>query len=479
MKKILWICVVVALGTYIAGPIVDPDLWWHITVGRWILANNKVPTFEHWNLFAVGEPWVAYSWMPETILALIDRSFGVVGLAYAKLSLGVLTSLSFIIVFSKMSKNWFFGALIGGLCTFAIYNHFTLRPQTFIWIYFSWTILVTDLIRRDGIRLKHLIMLAFCFFLWANTHLSSAIGLLFVAAWLIGEKGLRVASIAVITGFVATLITPYFGREWLTLFSKAGHPFAHRAIAEFQSATIMQYPTGFLVIMFILLLAFAIETSHRAEFSKLAICSFLSLIGLAVVKFLPFAYLSIAALLALYWRDFSLKSKSSGLFEGISRLQRLVQSLPYSGLSFVFICWSIVSCAGILQQPLDKRVPVEALDFIVNNKLKFPLLHGFGEGGYVMYRLSDQEGRLEQKVVIDGRTNVTPNDVWSKFLEAHKGKENWHQYLDLVEPQTVLWHSDTPFSSLLLAGGEFKRVFQSKYEDGGYSVFVRKVNLTN
>ncbi|MCB0321329.1 MAG: hypothetical protein KDD60_10430, partial [Bdellovibrionales bacterium] len=65
MKSILWALVCVSVGLYITQPVLDPDLWWHIAIGRWILEHGTIPVTEHWNFFALGKPFRAYSWSFE------------------------------------------------------------------------------------------------------------------------------------------------------------------------------------------------------------------------------------------------------------------------------------------------------------------------------------------------------------------------------------------------------------------------------
>lgn len=43
------------------SPIEDPDLFWHIVIGRWILDHGAVPQVEHWNYFGLGQTFRAYS----------------------------------------------------------------------------------------------------------------------------------------------------------------------------------------------------------------------------------------------------------------------------------------------------------------------------------------------------------------------------------------------------------------------------------
>ena len=68
MKLVLYFCTLFLIATYVCTPIVDPDLWWHIVVGRWILAEKAVPTQDYWNLFGYGKPWIAYSWFSEVFV---------------------------------------------------------------------------------------------------------------------------------------------------------------------------------------------------------------------------------------------------------------------------------------------------------------------------------------------------------------------------------------------------------------------------
>ena len=72
MRIVLWLSALIAVGLYIAGPLVDPDLWWHITAGRWMIAHGEVPTVDYWNMFGVGKPWRAYSWSVEVIFAAVE-----------------------------------------------------------------------------------------------------------------------------------------------------------------------------------------------------------------------------------------------------------------------------------------------------------------------------------------------------------------------------------------------------------------------
>lgn len=52
----LW-AILIVVAACMARPLRDPDLWFHIVSGRWILSHQQVPTQDYWNMFGVGKPW--------------------------------------------------------------------------------------------------------------------------------------------------------------------------------------------------------------------------------------------------------------------------------------------------------------------------------------------------------------------------------------------------------------------------------------
>ena len=52
----------------------DPDLWWHLAIGNWIIAHGDIPASEHWNRFSIGDPFRAYSWSIEILFSFLEIS---------------------------------------------------------------------------------------------------------------------------------------------------------------------------------------------------------------------------------------------------------------------------------------------------------------------------------------------------------------------------------------------------------------------
>ncbi len=475
MRQILWLAIVLATGTYICGPLMDPDLWWHITVGRWIISHQALPAVDLWNRFALNTPWLPYSWSNEIIFAWLDLNFGLHGLLAFKIFIGIALACVLFYVFGRISENWFFGGLLGMFATAACYNHFTLRPQSLVWIFLAFLLYQLDCIERRGFSLKRGVGLFLITALWANTHITAALAVIISMVYLIWPMRCKLSGQAALSCFLGTLATPHFGAAWFTFFTKSTHPLQHASIAEFHPATIMQHSTAFLVIVACLLLLFWHRRPSTLDPLKLLLGATFVLIGLAVVKFLPFAVIILCALCALFWRKESTDLRAFGnISEAIKRFEAIYQRIPREGLAFVFLCMAVVNVVPRWREPISKEiVPVEAVDFMQARNLPHPIMNDFGRGGYIMYRYSNERGELAHPVPIDGRTNVNSHQAWETAHQALLGQEGWRDYFDLVVPNTVLWPRESALNTILLESPEWCRVFKNGSQERGYSVFVR------
>jgi hypothetical protein len=486
MRIVAWLSLAVLIGTYICIPVGDPDLWWHITVGRWILAHKTVPQVDYWNLFAAGRPWMAYSWSNEVVYALVDSLWGGEGLARLQLGLAILLALSMQYLLGLCAGSYFIGAVLGAYTTIACYAHFSLRPQTVVWILFLAAITLADQLASHKNVRRNAVLLSIVGAVWANTHLTAVLGLAAVFLWSLqtenGEVSWKRALGASSAFVVGTFVTPYYGGEWLTLLHKSGHPMQFASIDEFKPAHILQYCTGFVLLQIFLLVTLVFQGRRLPPLSRSVLAGGMVLAGLTAVKFLPFAAVALSALIAAWWREASAneygKELSGDLGRAISHLEGVFKRLSFQtvgALGFFTASLAVVNISHLIQVPLNRKlVPEAAVDFIEQKGLGHPILNEFGSGGYLLYRFSSQDGTPRYKVPIDGRTNVNPPAIWRIYDDAFFGREAWQEYIRAVQPQTILWRQESPFVALLLQSDQWCRVFQSGPKGGDYSVFITR-----
>ncbi|HEX9105026.1 MAG TPA: hypothetical protein VF997_22600, partial [Polyangia bacterium] len=65
----------------------DPDPWWHLATGRWIVEHHAIPRVDPFSFTVAGAPWRAVDWLADLVLY---GSFALAGNA----GLGALTALA-------------------------------------------------------------------------------------------------------------------------------------------------------------------------------------------------------------------------------------------------------------------------------------------------------------------------------------------------------------------------------------------------
>jgi hypothetical protein len=485
MKTIAWMSFVILLGSFLARPIIDPDIWWHINVGRWIVAHREVPYVDYWNTFAVGTPWRAYSWSNEVIYALVDNLWGHTGLGALQLVLGILLAFTFHVCFSNLSGSNFIGAMLSALTLAACRGHFSLRPQTTVWILFLLILWVSEACKRRGSRPVYLLSVFLLGMLWANSHLSAVFGVLGLLLWPLNlplSRNEVIGSFKLTFVFVlGTLVTPYLGGEWLTLLAKSDHVFAFNTLDEFSPANLMQATTAVVLFQVVALVVLSFSSNCPPRFGGILLSVITLVVGLLAVKFLPFASISVAALTAIWLRDGIVavnSEKRNGLLQGLimarSRLNSL-QPQTVGACAFFIACFGYVNAVKAVSHPIAySKTPSRAVDFFEEQSLSHPVLNEFESGGYLQYRWSSLNGEPKFLVPIDGRTNVNRRDIWKDYRETFTGREGWRQYFAKVDPRTVIWRRGSPLTTLLLEDADWCRVFEAGSNPSGYGVFITR-----
>src|SRR5271157_4389829 len=90
LRRMLVLVAVFTIPAIVAGRLTtgsDPDLWWHLRAGQWIVQHHLVPATDLFSAYGIGKPWVAYSWLFEAVVYAIYRSAGLLGLLIFKVAM--------------------------------------------------------------------------------------------------------------------------------------------------------------------------------------------------------------------------------------------------------------------------------------------------------------------------------------------------------------------------------------------------------
>ena len=241
----------------------DPDLWWHLRTGQWIVDHVAVPHTELFSYTAPGAPWVAHEWLSEVILWVVYHGLGLTALA---LLMGLVTW-SGLLGLAWLERQRGAGGFAVGVVLLlgakAMEPVTGTRVQMFTFALLCWTlVLLYGHISRGGRRIWLLVPI---FLVWANLHAGFALGLGFLAAAVVGTaldaawqrrldretvRRHTTAAIALLLSALVALVNPngfdLYGRAVLAVGASE-----HRLIQEWQPpdfTSLSMLPLALLII---------------------------------------------------------------------------------------------------------------------------------------------------------------------------------------------------------------------------------------
>lgn len=157
----------------------DPDTFWQIKVGQWILVNSVVPRADIFSFTMQGQPWISTQWLAQACYAF---AFSVAGWAGPV----VLTAASIAAAFALLARFLerrldTFVVLVLLLAALAIASpHFLVRPHALAMpVMVAWVAGLIATADRGGTPSFWLLPLMA---LWANLHGSFVFGLVLIGA---------------------------------------------------------------------------------------------------------------------------------------------------------------------------------------------------------------------------------------------------------------------------------------------------------
>lgn len=154
----------------------DPDTFWHIAAGRWVIEHHAIPFQDPFSQSLHGQRWVPHEWLSEIAFAAAYGQFGWAGIVAA-------TALAFAVAMAVMMRallNWYPPryAIVGLATAFVLAaGHLSARPHVLAMpLMVTWMAGLVE--ARSRQRAPSFIMLP-VMALWANLHGGFAVGLVF------------------------------------------------------------------------------------------------------------------------------------------------------------------------------------------------------------------------------------------------------------------------------------------------------------
>ena len=162
----------------------DPDLGWHLHLGKEILATRQLPQIEHHNYLLAGKEWADHEWLINLFSYWLYEKVGYFGLNlfFAAMVLATL------LILAKLSDNFFSSSQPLFLGVFQIFGLLALLPslgvrmQEITLLNLAIIIVLLFSFKKKQNYLV-LLILPPLFYLWACLHAGFLIGLLLLFSW--------------------------------------------------------------------------------------------------------------------------------------------------------------------------------------------------------------------------------------------------------------------------------------------------------
>ncbi|MBP7477390.1 MAG: hypothetical protein KA797_02615, partial [Chitinophagales bacterium] len=101
-QRILFVFCFILIAACSIKNTTEPDLWWQLTTGEWIVEHKEVPKVDFLSFTFKGEPWVNIKWGAEVIFYMVAK---MVSPEFIAFFVGILYMLLFYLLYLVLKKR--------------------------------------------------------------------------------------------------------------------------------------------------------------------------------------------------------------------------------------------------------------------------------------------------------------------------------------------------------------------------------------
>lgn len=455
--------VVVVLGLFAMATrnATDPDLWWHLATGEFIVQHNSVPHTDPFSFTRSGEPWVAHEWLTEVLLYELERGAGFGGLIVL---FAAITCAAFFLLYLRCRPSPYIAGVATLCAAWATMPVWGVRPQTLSLLLTSLWLLILE---RSESAPELLWWTAPITLLWVNLHAGFALGLVLSALFLVGEwiegvlrhsqpnaPRLRIAALVLAVDLLIVPLNPNGLRMFLYPIETLRSAAMQNYIAEWASPNF--HHKEYWPFLFIILGVFAVLAWTRSQIRwrdiLLLVVSLYG--GLCSIRMIPLFVLIAVPLIAKRLGMWPASSPQTG------RTAIVARSVLNGIIVAAMAVFAALHIAHVVErQPLAEaeHFPSRAVTYLEAHPPRGPIFNHYDWGGYLIWKLYDRSTR----VFIDGRADIYGEEQFQQFADTYQFKDAWSRSLQRWNIETVL----VPANSPLATGLRNARGWTVTYED--------------
>lgn len=462
--------------------VLDPDIWWHLKVGDWIIDHGAVPHTGILSRTAANRPWVAYSWGYEILMSRAYAWFSLIGIGLYGVLLTLAVAYSVYWMLRRLACDfWLACAGTGIVCSAFLFNGMP-RPFFFSITLFAVTLTLLLEANRSG-QIKSLYWLPLIFLLWANLHIQFIYGLflvgLFVAVSLVQRAaeslGIKPAFLApptlplkdlILIGVgcvLATLIGPYSYHPYQVVYEYSKAKFTYAVIIELQPLSFRGY-SHYAELFLTAAGFFAVGWRRKLDVFKLALMTAASVIAYRTMRDAWFICLPAAACIADAFAPQTEVERSEPSFT-----ETWLEKLGVAAAVAILLA-AVANGTDFTQRGLDLAIssayPVNAVNFLRRSPVQGPLYNALNWGGFLMWYMP------EYPVAVDGRNDLYGDDLDKIFFNSQNAEASYTTDPYLNEAGVVLLGTEMPLAKILSVDPRFQLI----YHDDIATAYARRTN---
>jgi len=447
---------------------VDPDLWWHLRTGEWILEHHAVPHSDSFSFTRADAQWVSHEWLSEVTFFALWKSGGPAALIIFS---SIITTIGFLFLYFRCptEPHWAAAAtVIGALASAPCWGT---RPQMFT---FALASLLLWLLNRAEHFPRCLLCIPPLFLLWLNLHAGFALGPALLTLYTLG-LGVEVATgrtawgearriilrVAAVTLVCLALVplNPSGAQLYAYPFDTIRSSAMRTYIVEWFSPDFHHLLYAPLMFVFFLLLA-ALASKISVKGRVLLPLLFTAFAALDAVRHIPiFILLAIPVIASAIPARF----RSTDL-----RPSRNLRTFYLSSTVVLLAVFALLRWVALAHAQSDDEAesyPERAVEYLRNNREPANVFAYYDWGGYVLWKLAPQ-----YRIFFDGRADLYGDDLLRQGLKTvTEIQQGWKAVLREYNVQTVM----VPPASKLAQALLLDRDWRICYRDPQAVLFIR------
>lgn len=419
---------------------VDPDLWWHLRTGQWIVETGHIPHSDPFSFTRGGQPWVSHEWLSEVVFYETSKRAGASGLIVVA---AIVTTVGFMLLYLRCPGQAHWAAAATALGALASAPAWGVRPQMFT---FALASLLLWLLDRGPERPWLLVSIPPMFLLWLNLHAGFALGPALIFASGVGlllEVALGDTAWQEAWPILARLLLLVLACMALVPLNPSGtqlyrYPLDTLRSAGMRSFIVEWFSPNFhelrlipFLIVLLLLLAVLARKGARPPARTLVPLVLTTFLALDAVRHIPIFVLLAIPVIA---EGLAASSSPAGrhTFSSTAPLRPIFNGLAVVLMAgFALVRWGVLARGQAAAEA--QQFPEKAVEALRYRDLEGQVFAYYDWGGYTIYKLYPK-----YRVFIDGRADLYGDDLLQQFQTAVQLRTGWREVLDRWSVQVVL-----------------------------------------